>query len=45
MTAEGYVANDILDGNGESVAVVAEPNRTLHVPFDRVVQIRYSIAD
>ena len=41
VTAEGYVAGSAMGGNDESVVVVAHPDRTLHLPFDRVVKLRY----
>lgn len=41
VTTEGYLAGGVMDENGESVVVVTEPDRTLQVPFDRVVKIRY----
>ncbi|QLG61133.1 hypothetical protein [Halorarum salinum] len=41
VTAEGYLAGDVLGGTDEPVAVVAEPERTIQVPFRRVVRIRY----
>mgnify|MGYP006279965895 CR=1 FL=1 len=41
VTAEGYVAGSAMYGNDESVVVVADPDRTLYLPFDRVVKLRY----
>jgi len=41
VTAEGYVSGATMTGNDESLVVVAEPDRTLHVPFSRVVKVRY----
>ena len=41
VAAEGYVAGGTMRGNDESIAIVAEPDHTLHVPFRRVVQVRY----
>jgi len=41
VTAEGYLAGSVMGENGESVVEVAEPERTVQVPFRRVVKIRY----
>ena len=41
VTAEGYVAGDVMNENDESVVIIAEPDRTLHIPFRRLVKIRY----
>jgi hypothetical protein len=45
VTAEGYVSGSVMSGNDESIAVIAEPERTLCVPFRRVVKIRYPTDD
>lgn len=41
VTAEGYVSGDVMNNNDESVVIVAEPENTLQLPFDRVLKIRY----
>lgn len=45
VTAEGYVSGGLMNENDESVVIIAEPDRTLHIPFQRVVKVRYPTDD